>query len=119
VQNILAGSFGIANLVFKVPPNTKNIYNFESSNNFFFKYIFLKLTVTFSYVLKAIRSSLTSGSASFCTMRFTDSGDNVPCRALMNHNYNYISATTNRFKFYDYAFSGFLCSISKFFYIVI
>jgi hypothetical protein len=37
VQNILAGSFGIANLVFKVPPNTKNIYNFESSNNFFFK----------------------------------------------------------------------------------
>ena len=32
VQNVSSGGFGLANLVFKVPPNTKNIYNFESCN---------------------------------------------------------------------------------------
>ena len=29
-STIYSGSFGIANLVFKVPANTKNIYNFET-----------------------------------------------------------------------------------------
>lgn len=31
ISTINAGNYGIANIVFKVPPKTKNIYNFETS----------------------------------------------------------------------------------------
>ena len=46
-------------------------------------------------------------------MRFTDSGDNVPCQSIMKHNYDYMSTATNKYKYYDYSYAGMLCSLSK------
>ena len=81
-------------------------------------------TITFIYktflnsiktYFKALTSSLSNGYASFCTMRFVTAGENVPCHSILNQNYqySYLQPYNSYYKNYDYAFAGYLCSISK------
>lgn len=55
-------------------------------------------------------SSLQSGKASFCTTKLTTAGYNIPCT---NPIFNYYDYNSDFLKFYDFAYVGPICSISK------
>ena len=89
------GDFGIANLLFKIPPGSQYSYNIQTNIN-----------------------ALGNGSVSFCTIKTTNRGQNIPCQKKLNHSFTnslYTDFSRNNYyiKISDFIYSGSLCNISK------
>lgn len=83
-----AGDFGVADVIIKLPPNTKIPFNIETR----------------------LSGILTTGYFTLCTYQFIDSGDYVPCTNYILHSF---SSDANSIKTSAFSNAGVLCSVNN------